>query len=99
MERLSDLNQKQLSKIKIGFQILYAPDHAINELGLIKDHKDIEYGFITSKTNSGYFCRYWMKGKEGIELRTTANSESTNLYNLFKYEKVDQELVDNLYAI
>jgi hypothetical protein len=32
MERLSDLNEKQLSKIKIGFQILYAPDHAINKL-------------------------------------------------------------------
>ena len=93
MQKLSSLSQEQLSKIETGYQIAYVPGHPIDEFNIIEDSY-IEYGFVTSKSCSGYFCRYWIKGKEGIKLRTTANSESTNLYDLFKYEKVDQDIIN-----
>ena len=56
-----------------GTQIAYIPRHAN---GNIK-HKDVEYGFITSKTANGAFCRYWHKKPNHNVLRTTANSELT----------------------
>jgi hypothetical protein len=65
-----------------GAQIACIPRHAN---GNIK-HKDVEYGFITSKTANGAFCRYWHKKPHHNVLRTTANSELTPWDCLVLYE-------------
>ena len=54
-----------------GTQIAYIPSHAKGKIG----HKDVQFGFVTSKTQNGAFCRYFRK--DGKALRTTANSELT----------------------
>jgi len=67
--------------MKRGDQIVYVPDNA---KGKPWTQKSVEYGFvhhISSYNNESIFCRYWIKGQLGV-LRTTANSESTNLRDL-----------------
>jgi RNase P protein component len=54
-----------------GTQIAYIPSHAKGNI----NHKDVQFGFVTSKTVNGAFCRYWREDGKG--LRTTANSELT----------------------
>lgn len=62
-------------KLKRGTQVAYIPQHAKFDI----KHSDVEFGFITSGPNKegDYFCRYFIKGKEGKVLRTAANSELT----------------------
>ena len=79
--------------MKIGQQIAYIPRHA---MGNIK-HPDVQFGFVTAQGSSGlHFCRYWRKGEEGLELRTTANSESTPDDLLREHLSVDQDVVKKL---
>jgi hypothetical protein len=54
-----------------GTQIAYIPGHAKVQIS----HPDVQFGFVTSKTVNGAFCRYFRK--DGQALRTTANSELT----------------------
>ena len=78
--------------MKRGDQIAYIPDHAKEE-GL--SHPDVEYGFVNSISpvnNECIFCRYWLIDKAGV-LRTTANSEGTNLQDLVLFMKVPQQVV------
>lgn len=58
----------------------------------------IEFGFVTSVTEAGVFCRYWSRQYPGL-LRTRANSELTPPDNLFHYEFCDQDLVDSLLKV
>ena len=60
--------------MKEGTRIAYIPTHAEGNL----NHKDVEFGFVTSTHPDGkaHFCRYWRKGSIG-KMRTIANSELT----------------------
>jgi hypothetical protein len=81
--------------LKRGSQIAYIPDHA-KELGI--DHPDVEYGFVNSISpvdNETIFCLYWLQGTPG-KLRTTANSEATNIRDLILYDMVSPELVQEI---
>jgi hypothetical protein len=62
-----------------GTQIAYIPGHASGNI----DHKDVQFGFVTSKTENGAFCRYFHS--DGKSLRTTANSELTYWRDLILY--------------
>ena len=77
--------------MKRGTQIVYVPDHAADE-----NDPDCEYGFITSIHKDGIraFCRYWSKHNTG--LRTTANSELTEIRNLVERDTHAQAEVDSL---
>ena len=55
--------------MKLGTQIIYVPSHAEGDT----NHPDCEFGFVTSTTTLGAYCRYWRKGEPGV-LRTRANS-------------------------
>jgi hypothetical protein len=54
-----------------GTQIAYIPKHSQGNI----NHGDVQFGFVTTKSSNGAFCRYFRK--DGKELRTTANSELT----------------------
>ena len=72
--------------LKPGTQIAYIPLHADGDL----NHPDVQYGFVNTlnpRDDKAVFCRYWRKGKEGQVLRTTANSELTNISDLRIVEK------------
>jgi hypothetical protein len=56
-----------------GTQIAYIPGHALGKIS----HQDVQFGFVTSKTQNGAFCRYFQKKPHHNVLRTTANSELT----------------------
>lgn len=73
-----------------GTQIAYIPLYAH---GNIK-HKDVQFGFVTSQSKNCHFCRYWIKGKIGIELRTKSCSELTPNYYLVQMEITNQDNVD-----
>ena len=73
---------------KRGDQIIYIPDHADTP-----GHPDCEPGFVTSITQETVFCRYWNKYNP-VELRTTANSESTSPRNLIKVNTKFQSQID-----
>jgi hypothetical protein len=80
--------------MKRGDQIAYIPDHAKEE-GVT--HKDVEFGFVSSVSpydNEIIFCRYWSKFVNG-QLRTTANSEATNIRDLVPYKSMPDELVQS----
>jgi hypothetical protein len=77
--------------MKIGTQIAYIPLHAGGDIS----HPDVEFGFITASGQSNHFCRYWRRGKNGLELRTVANSESTPTEQLIVYQSVSQSIVDD----
>ena len=53
-------------------------------------------GFVTAQSENleHHYCRYWRKGKEGVELRTMANSEATPNFALAEYQSVPQSVVD-----
>ena len=78
--------------MKIGTQIAYIPLHANGDI----THPDVEFGFVTaqSEVNSTHFCRYWRRLREGVELRTMANSESTPDSHLVEYQSIAQDIVD-----
>ena len=78
--------------MKRGTQIIYLPDHAKDE-----DHPDAEPGFIFNKTQNPevFFCRYWNKHRQW-ELRTKANSEATNIRNIFVKDTKPQKVVDKM---
>ena len=66
--------------LKVGTQIACIHDHADSF-----EHPDVEYGFVAhcKDVSKGLFCRYWRRGDDvAFTLRTTANSELTNLDNL-----------------
>jgi hypothetical protein len=75
--------------MKPGTQIAYIPTHANNDI----NHEDVEFGFITSKSDKDYFCRYW-SGRGKTTLRTAANSERTPSEMLVEYVSVSQKVVD-----
>ncbi len=77
-----------------GTQIAYIPLHAT---GI--NHKDVEFGFVTSPAKNGaWFCRYWYSKKitriKG-ELRTKSCSEETPADRLIKYRSCSQQMVEN----
>lgn len=79
--------------VEKGTQIAYIPTHAGGDI----DHKDVEFGFVTSvkpELDIAY-CRYWSKYSPG-ELRTKANSEGTPLNCLVEHIFVEQAVVDRL---
>lgn len=57
-----------------------------------------QFGFVVSKSPKfdAYFCRYWVRGQEGIRLRTLSVSELTNAGNLTAHVSCDQSIVDKL---
>lgn len=70
-----------------GTQIAYVPMHANQDI----THPDVQFGFVTSEGEyNHHFCRYWMKGKIGVELRTTANSELTPNSLLVEFASLEQ---------
>lgn len=75
-----------------GSQIAYIPDHA-KEVGL--NHPDVEFGFVNSLREDGTaaFCRYWSKSNPA-ELRTKANSERTNISDIFIWVSHPQSDID-----
>lgn len=72
-----------------GTQIAYIPLHACGDI----NHKDVQFGFVTKQVEGGHFCRYWLSGKEGLDLRTRANSELTPNECLRKHQSVQQAVV------
>ena len=79
--------------LKRGDQIIYIPSHV--KPGKFKD---IEFGFVTSVSEENkelIFCRYWSNVLPGA-LRTTANSEGTNVWDLIKRDCVLQSVIDNI---
>ena len=75
-----------------GDQIAYIPDHAKAE-GLT--HPDVEFGFVDSISfvdSDRIFCRYWIQNRPGV-LRTTANSEGTNIQDLVLHISVPHPVV------
>lgn len=54
-----------------GQQVAYVPPHAEGRLS----HPDVEFGFVEKRQGNFAFCRFWRRGYEGKELRTTANPE------------------------
>ena len=80
------------SKLKRGDQIVYIPSHA--KPGKLDS---IEFGFVTSISNDPkvVFCRYWSNICPGA-LRTTANSEGTNIRDLVKHNCVEQSVIDGI---
>lgn len=90
--------------IFVGKQIVYVPSHIIEEYASreaipesILSDRAVEYGFIFSYSSDIdlLFCRYWLAGKVGVELKTKANSELTPMRNLFEYDSVAPQIIDN----
>lgn len=73
-----------------GDQVAYVPTHAHKDI----DHPHAETGFVTSLRDDFAFVRYWMKGREGADLRTTGNSEGTPIDNLRLLPRTDPRHVD-----
>lgn len=69
-------------------QIAYVPTHANGNLS----HQNVEFGFVTSVTAHGAFCRYWNKAK--TDLRTKANSELTPFENIVVNKSVSDEKIE-----
>lgn len=78
--------------LAVGTQIAYVPDHARGDVR----HPDCQYGFVTAYVDpiKSYFCRYWRRGKEGVELRTRAGSEMTYARHVIPFESTLQEAVE-----
>ncbi len=74
--------------MKRGDQIIYVPDHAV-----FSGTNELEAGFVTSVKGDVVFCRYWNKFDPNV-LRTTANSEGTNIRDLMKKDSVPQDRVE-----
>jgi hypothetical protein len=75
----------------VGTQIARIPNHLMaGNVATVDDlnQDGLEFGFITSMARDGQhaFCRYWVKGQAGMELRTKSNAELTNLDNLVEYQ-------------
>jgi len=60
-----------------GDQIAYVPQHANGDL----DHKDVEFGFVTSVREDTVFCRYF-RSRDSNELRTLSCSEGANAQSI-----------------
>lgn len=54
-----------------------------------------EYGFITSVKGKSMFVRYWSLD-DNFRLRTSANSESTPIKDLEKYDLHEQKFIDKV---
>ncbi len=90
------LLMRTMYKFSIGDQIALVPPHAKRDL----EHPDVVFGFVTSipkRTPDSVFCRYWLKGKAGKELRTKANSELSLIFMLVDCMSCKQEIVDNFF--
>ena len=77
--------------MKTGTQIVYVPTHANGD----ENHVDCEAGFVTEMKNGYAFCRYWSKHYPG-KLRTTANSELTDVTQLVERDTTAQHIVNAL---
>ena len=83
---------KKLHDFKVAQQVAYIPPHAEFDV----QHPDTEYGFVT-RVEDGIipvWVRFWVKGKEGIELRTKSNSEKCYPNSLVSHESCTQYKVD-----
>lgn len=78
-----------------GQQIAYIPNHAAGDI----THPDVEFGFVTSATDTTVFCRFWKKNRIVLELRTTANSEGCYPENIVESHYTDQENIDRTIRI
>ena len=76
--------------MKQGTQIAYVPLHANGDLS----HPDVQFGFVVSERADAHFCRYWITGVFGQELRTLANSELTPTKLLVERESTSQRNVE-----
>lgn len=78
---------KLAQELRPGTQIIYVPNHA-------KDENDpvCEHGFVMTVNLYTVFCRYW--NKDGTDLRTRANSESTPFENIVVKDTHPQYEVD-----
>lgn len=78
------------AKVYKGMPLIYIPDHA----GGMAWHEDSEAGFFVKMAPSGQaaFCRFFYKSHVDypahMTLRTTANSESAQLRNLYQMNTV-----------
>ncbi len=77
-------------------QVAYIPTHAEGDI----NHKDVEYGFVTSTNDQFVFCRFWSKRERNggeYELRTKANSEACRPQDLVPYRYVGEALVNAMW--
>ena len=74
-----------------GTQILYVPTHAKGDIS----HPDVQHGFVMEDRSDidCCRCRYWIKGKEGKELRTKTNSELTPIPNIVQRSSTEHYVV------
>jgi hypothetical protein len=72
-------------------QIAYIPMHAEGNV----NHKDVEFGFTTTLEKNGwYFCRFFSKQNPKL-LRTVANNEGVQTWQIIAYEsRPQQEVID-----
>jgi hypothetical protein len=78
--------------LKHGQQILYVPTHARDDMS----HSDIEYGFVMRDQREGddsVFCRYWLKGYVGTQIRTLSCSECTPVSCIIVKDYIDQKVI------
>jgi len=79
-------------RLCVGLQVVHFPPHVAKRnktFGEALKDKDAEFGFIASWDEHVIFCRFWLKGKPG-ELRTVANSEARDKFELFAHESVSK---------
>lgn len=79
MKRSTEMKDASAGAFKRGDQVIYIPTHAHGD----KEHKDCEYGFVTSSNEKFVFVRYWRRD-DPYTLRTTANSEATDPNDLHR---------------
>lgn len=82
---------------KRGTQVMYAPEYARDEKGMINEaHPAVEYGFITKYKRGDALARVRYFRKDSDDLRTKSGSELTPIASLFEYNSRPQEVIDKL---
>ncbi len=85
--------QEKRDALKKGSQVVYVPMHAHGDVY----HPDAKYGFVMSvqKGAGTVFVRYFATLSPLI-LYTRANSERTDITDLFPLDFTDQGVIDDL---
>lgn len=81
--------ENQSARLQRGTQVAYIPRHARGDI----NHRDVQFGFVTSVRGDAAFCRYW-SNFDSRQLRTVANSELTPLDLLVLYSTHPQTEID-----
>ena len=84
------LEDEMIVKWKARMQVRYMPPHANQD----PEHKDVQFGFITSVYKGTAFVRYWLR--DITDLRTTSCSELTQLRHLEPFDSVDPKKIEEI---